>query len=355
MRAGTTRTLGALTLLRVTIMNATTTFTPPKLHMLGVTFLLALGAFTAKAQDCSNPTLLCPQAPETAFITVTQGLVFDCIDVTHLHVMRFRSNSNFENPGAARLLISQIICPGTAGPDSISAVVVKAGGGDPCDPAAIVSVSPCVSGVADLALQTEILEHDTEYHLIIGTRHNPLDTLCAMVVELTGEGVVIDACCNTSLVPGASVQLEATGGDPVFGYVWSPDFYLDQPTSPTPISTPEHTISYIVDGVIGDCQVSDAVTLTVGSPIEVPNSFTPNGDGINDLWTIGGIAAFDQVRVRIYDRWGQIVWRSIGYISAWDGRSNTGDLPTGTYYYSIELNDSQLNLPEEVGYVAIIR
>lgn len=326
-----------------------------RLRHLAAALLLSMAVTPAIAQGCDNPTLLCPEAPETAFITVAQGMVFDCIDATHLHIMRFRSNSNFENPGVARLLISQVNCPGASGPDSLAAVVVKASG-DPCDPASIVAVSPCVIGIDDLPLQTETLEHDTEYYLIIGTRHNPLDTLCAMVVELTGEGVMIDACCNANLVPGGSVTLVASGGDPVFGYVWSPEFYLDDPTSPTPVSTPDQTVSYIVDGVIGDCQVSDAVTITVGSPIEVPNSFTPNDDGINDLWNIGGIVAFDQVRVRIYDRWGQIVWRSIGYVSAWDGRSNGGGLlPSGTYYYSIELNDSQLNLPAEIGYVAIIR
>jgi gliding motility-associated-like protein len=327
------------------------------LHLAAVLLLSVVvpTAHTATAQSCDNPTLLCPEAPETVFITVAQALAFDCIDATHVHIMRFRSNSNFENLGVARLLISQVNCPGASEPDSLSAIVVKANG-DPCDPATIVAVSPCVIGIDNLALQTEVLEQDTEYHLIIGTRHNPLDTLCAMVVELTGEGVTIDACCNANLVPGASITLEASGGDPVFGYVWSPEFYLDDPTSSAPVATPNQTISYIVDGVIGDCQVSDAVTITIGSPIEVPNSFTPNSDGINDLWNIGGIAAFDQVRVRIYDRWGQVVWRSIGYVSSWDGRSNSGGvLPSGTYYYAIELNDPQLNLEPEVGYVAIIR
>ena len=58
----------------------------------------------------------------------------------------------------------------------------------------------------------------------------------------------------------------------------------------------------------------------------------------------------------MFNRWGQLVHRSLGYAQPWDGTGRSGNpLPPGTYYYVIELNDAELPLPPETGHVAIIR
>ena len=88
----------------------------------------------------------------------------------------------------------------------------------------------------------------------------------------------------------------------------------------------------------------------------MPNSFTPNGDGINDFWGIDGIGAFPGTKVEVFNRWGQLVHRSLGYTQPWDGNGRSGKpLTPGTYYYVIELNDESLPIPPETGHVAIIR
>lgn len=282
-------------------------------------------------------------------------LNFECIDATHVAVLRFRSNHNFGDPGNARIRISQVSCDGDLGPDTLAAVVVSASGA-PCDPAGLTAMGPCVSGVNDLVWETSTLVQNSEYFILIGTQHDPAESMCGMYVELEGEGVTLDACCNHTLIPGASAELTVVGGDPVFGYVWSPNFYLSDPDMATTTVTPAETISYQVDGQIGECQVSTSVTVTVGSPILVPNSFTPNSDGINDFWTIDGIIAFEGARVEVFNRWGQLVHRSLGYAQPWDGTGRSGKpLTPGTYYYVIELNDADLPIPPETGHVAIIR
>ena len=60
--------------------------------------------------------------------------------------------------------------------------------------------------------------------------------------------------------------------------------------------------------------------------------------------------------VRIYDRWGQLVFRSVGYAQPWDGKNGGKDVPVGTYYYAIDFNDPQLVGMETVtGFISIIR
>ena len=97
--------------------------------------------------------------------------------------------------------ITQVSCDGASAPDTLSAVVVSAAG-DPCDPAGLTAMGPCISGVDDLVWESSTLTHNTEYFLLIGTEHDPSDTVCTMFVELEGDGVTMDACCNHTLIPG---------------------------------------------------------------------------------------------------------------------------------------------------------
>jgi len=92
--------------------------------------------------------------------------------------------------------------------------------------------------------------------------------------------------------------------------------------------------------------------LTVIGAIVIPNTFTPNGDGINDTWNIKYLDAYTTCTVQIFTRYGENVYSSIGYGTPWDGTFKGSKLPTGTYYYVINLkNDSKLL----AGYIAIVR
>lgn len=73
---------------------------------------------------------------------------------------------------------------------------------------------------------------------------------------------------------------------------------------------------------------------------EIPDAFSPNGDGINDVWNIIGKDSYPDIEVTVYNRWGQAVWKSDkGYPIPWDGRSRSEDLPVDSYHYAIELNN----------------
>jgi gliding motility-associated-like protein len=84
-----------------------------------------------------------------------------------------------------------------------------------------------------------------------------------------------------------------------------------------------------------------------------PNMITPNGDGQNDVWVLNNIGAiYPEVVVRVFNRWGNLVFESEGYTQNWDGTHNGEPLPMGTYYYVIELNDAASTVYK--GHVSII-
>lgn len=76
-------------------------------------------------------------------------------------------------------------------------------------------------------------------------------------------------------------------------------------------------------------------------PIFIPNTFTPNGDGINDTWIIDGIDNEESVKIFVYNRYGARVFHSEGIYEPWDGKFNDIVLPTASYYFVIEIRDEK--------------
>jgi gliding motility-associated-like protein len=75
--------------------------------------------------------------------------------------------------------------------------------------------------------------------------------------------------------------------------------------------------------------------------LEIPSGFTPNNDNIHDEWIIYGLDDFNDIQIKVFNRWGQEVFYSNGTEKVWDGKFNGEDLPIATYYYVIEINQSE--------------
>ena len=88
---------------------------------------------------------------------------------------------------------------------------------------------------------------------------------------------------------------------------------------------------------------------------EMPTAFTPNGDGRNDVWRIPELETFPAAVVEIFDRWGNLIFRSEpGYSDPWDGVSSDGrEMPMDSYYFVIDLGDGKSD--PVVGTVTIIK
>jgi gliding motility-associated-like protein len=85
----------------------------------------------------------------------------------------------------------------------------------------------------------------------------------------------------------------------------------------------------------------------------VPNAFSPNGDGVHDIWQIGGLAGYVSANMEVYNRYGQLVFVSKnGYTKPWDGTYKGKPVPFGTYYYVLDLKNGK---PILTGSVTIIK
>jgi gliding motility-associated-like protein len=99
------------------------------------------------------------------------------------------------------------------------------------------------------------------------------------------------------------------------------------------------TTDFFVTRSEGTCESSKTkVEVVVAAPgVVIPNTFTPNQDGINDTWNITGLENYPGTQISIYARDGKLVYSSVGYGKPFNGTENGQPLPYGTYYYTIDL------------------
>lgn len=164
---------------------------------------------------------------------------------------------------------------------------------------------------------------------------------------------IADAGTDKVIFEGQSVQLngsEQYGGT----YYWTPDSALSDPNSLTPIASPKNDITYTLHvKSTNNCgDDSSSVFIRVYKKITIPNTFSPNGDGVNDKWDIDALITYPDCLLQVFDRYGQQVYKSIGYSKPWDGKLNGKVLPTGTYYYVLDLKN---NTPKISGWLFIAR
>lgn len=172
-------------------------------------------------------------------------------------------------------------------------------------------------------------------------------TLCPKVTTVTGNPVsvisfAVDAGPDQTIDAAQSVVLGGLTSAPVFN--WSPSFLVSDPQDLNPITSPTSTTTYTLTATQNGCTFSDQTTVFVETGIEIPNTFSPNGDGNNDTWIIEGIQSFPNAFISIYNRWGTEVYSILGYSDkkAWSGTSTRGaQLSEGVYYYVIELKDAE--------------
>ena len=165
-------------------------------------------------------------------------------------------------------------------------------------------------------------------------------------------------------IVGIPLTLPATYSNNVASYLWTPPTSLSCSDCPQPIATPKFTTTYnvlVVDS--NGCKNNSSITVIVtcqGADLFVPNTFSPNGDGSNDVFYVRG-QGLDRVKsLRIFNRWGQIVFEQQNFpvnnpMYGWDGKYKGNKATPDVYVYQIEVFCENSEIVKFEGNVALIQ
>jgi len=164
---------------------------------------------------------------------------------------------------------------------------------------------------------------------------------------------VANAGSNRVMIQGQSIKLNGTEQNGNVFY-WTPNSYISGSNTLTPIVSPNQDTTYTLHVTsTQNCGIdSSTVSVKVYQHIQIPNTFSPNNDGVNDFWNIAALNTYPKSLTQVFNRYGQQMFQSIGYGKPWDGKYNGQLLPAGTYYYIIDLKN---DTPKISGWVVIVR
>jgi len=143
---------------------------------------------------------------------------------------------------------------------------------------------------------------------------------------------------NSSIVAGNSIVLQAVGTGTL---VWTPKTSLNVDTGVKVISTPVNNIFYTVSDNSG-CPSPDSVFISLiyeNAVVVVPNAFTPDADGLNDVFRVSSNVPLNAFTMRLFNRWGEIVYHTNDYTAGWDGRYRGVEQNSGVFIYIINYQD----------------
>jgi len=240
-------------------------------------------------------------------------------------------------PPTAGIAGTTIICGG-------SSTVLTATGGSSYlwntgDTTVSISVNPLTS---------------TAYSVIVSNPGCVLSDSASVMITVNPLPVINAIPDSTTIIQGESITLSVSGG---IAYSWTPAAGLDNPANFNPIATPTETTLYYVSGTDANgCSNIDSVLVVVSEEfaVGVPNIFSPNGDGENDILYVES-KGIKWLRFIIYDRWGEKVFESNDVNTGWDGLFRGKPMNPTVFVYYIEVsftNDTEIT---RQGNVALVR
>lgn len=141
-------------------------------------------------------------------------------------------------------------------------------------------------------------------------------------------------------------------------FVWSPSYGLSNPFIPNPVAILDKDITYTVHATtINNCTNDAQVRIKVfrGPDIYVPNSFTPNGDGVNDVLKPVPVGVREFHYFNVFNRFGQLLFSTANASTGWDGKILGKEQVNGTYVWIAEAVDYKGNIIQQKGYSTLIR
>ncbi|MBC9913667.1 PKD domain-containing protein [Chitinophaga varians] len=160
---------------------------------------------------------------------------------------------------------------------------------------------------------------------------------------------------DTIVMLNIPFQLLATGG---VRYTWTPVTGLNNPNIPNPVTLINRDVTYTVTAYSKEgCTGADDifVRFIAGPEIYIPNAFSPNGDGLNDVFRPIPVGMVQMDFFRVFDRWGKLMYDNTTYMKGWDGRVNGQPAAVGTYVWVVQGRDINHKTVLRKGTVTLIR
>jgi gliding motility-associated-like protein len=156
----------------------------------------------------------------------------------------------------------------------------------------------------------------------------------------------VNAGADVQILANTPHQLQAAGSNDVKVWKWSPEDFLSCVNCPSPITTPRREMDYIVSvkNEFG-CEAKDTIHIKLECSqgyVFIPNTFTPNHDGKNDVFAVTGRGVGMIKSLRLFNRWGEMVFERTNFAigdaaGSWNGLHKGVPVPFGSYVYFVEL------------------
>tara|TARA_B100000965_G_scaffold365107_1_gene349324 strand:- start:131039 stop:135454 length:4416 start_codon:yes stop_codon:yes gene_type:complete len=163
---------------------------------------------------------------------------------------------------------------------------------------------------------------------------------------------------DTSIIIGEYIDLDATAGEKL-NYSWRPKEGLNCNNCPTPRAQPLINTTYIVNisDPFGCYNFNDTINIEVIEKysLEVPNAFSPNGDGNNDIIYAKGWGLKKLIAFKIFNRYGELVFESNDFDKGWDGNYKGKPQNMETYVYTVEAETYSGKVLSRKGNISLLR
>jgi gliding motility-associated-like protein len=199
-------------------------------------------------------------------------------------------------------------------------------------------------------------------HLITAVNNFGCETKFAVIIPEPNDATADVLPRDTTIQLGESIQLTSSFGpypaSAVVSYSWSPSLGLSCIDCPNPIVNPYNRITQYVLTITynNHCVVTSGATIIVENNLQVfiPNSFSPNGDGNNDVFQIYG-EGIKTVDLKIFNRWGELMYQTNNQFSGWGGTYKGVLQNPAVFVYDIQITYLDDKKTHRVGSISLIR
>jgi gliding motility-associated-like protein len=314
---------------------------PVQLHAAGAAQYIWNASPDISCTQCAAP--LINPADNTAYV-VTGASVHGCVKSDTLYVRVRKPFTMVVQPGAT-LCAGQQFTLGAVGADKYQ-----------WSPAATLDNATSPTPKATPAATT--------VYTVVGRDNDNCfaDTGSVKVVVYPIPGIF--AGNDTTVSTGSTIRLPAQSSADITSWNWTPADGLSCTNCSTPNATIKGSVTYKVTARNdGGCTASDDITITSvcnSGNWFIPNTFSPNGDGMNDVFYVRGKGLYQIHSLRIFNRWGQAVFEKRDFMAndpaaGWDGKINGKPADMDVYVYIVEIVCDNSSIVPYKGNVALIR